>query len=153
MPQPDPAITAKIVAFLGDIGVPVEMTPLPEDTFLPAMTVRCGTLLVDPARLTYPGDLLHEAGHIAVTDPAVRTTLETVADNQSEELAAICWSYAAARAIGLDPAIVFHSDGYRGNSASLAMNFQMGVYLGAHLLVGYGMTSSAAYPAMDRWLR
>ena len=153
MPQPDPAITAKIVAFLGDIGVPVEMTPLPDDTLLPAMTVRCGTLLVDPERLTYPGDLLHEAGHIAVTDPAVRGTLETVADDQSKELAAICWSYAAARAIGLDPGIVFHGDGYRGNGAGLAMNFQMGIYLGVHLLVGYGLTTNAAYPAMDHWLR
>jgi hypothetical protein len=117
------------------------------------MTVTRGTLLVDPARLTYPGDLLHEAGHIAVTDPALRATLETVADNQSEELAAICWSYAAAQAIGVDPAIVFHGDGYRGNGASLAMSFQIGVYVGAHLLVGYGMTTSAAYPAMERWLR
>jgi hypothetical protein len=33
------------------------------------------------------------------------------------------------------------------------MNFQMGIYLGAHLLVGYGMTTNAAYPAMERWLR
>ncbi|WP_404371750.1 hypothetical protein AB5I39_04580 [Sphingomonas sp. MMS24-J45] len=153
MSQPDPAITAKIVAFLDDIGVAVEMTPLPEDTFLPAMTVRCGTLLVDPARLTYPGDLLHEAGHIAVTDPALRNSLETVADDKSEEIAAICWSYAAACAIGLDPGIVFHGDGYRGNGASLAMNFKMGIYLGVHLLVGYGLTTNAMYPAMERWLR
>lgn len=153
MPSPDPAITATIVAFLRDIGVPVEMTPLPDDTLIPAMTVRCGTLLVDPARLTYPGDLLHEAGHIAATDPAVRDTLETVADDKSEELAAICWSYAAAHAIGLDPAIVFHGDGYRGNGAALAMSFQMGVYIGVHLLVGYGLTTNDTYPAMARWLR
>ena len=152
MPGPDP-ITTRIVAFLDDIGIPVVMTPLSERTLLPAMTVKRGTLLVDPARLTYPGDLLHEAGHIAVTDPAVRETLEDVADDQSEELAAICWSYAAAQAIGLDPAIVFHGDGYRGNGAGLAMNFAMGIYLGVHLLVGYGLTTNAAYPAMERWLR
>ena len=151
-PIPNP-ITARIVAFLGDIGIPVTLTPLPEDTLLPAMTVRCGTLLVDPARLTYPGDLLHEAGHIAVTDPAVRATLETVADDKSEEVAAICWSYAAARAIGLDAGIVFHGDGYRGNGASLAMGFELGIYIGLPLLVGYGLTTTAAYPAMARWLR
>ena len=29
----------------------------------------------------------------------------------------------------------------------------MGVYIGLPLLVGYGLTSTAAYPAMDRWLR
>ena len=152
MPLADP-ITAKIVAFLDDIGIPVVVSSLPEDTLLPAMTVTRGTLLVDPARLTYPGDLLHEAGHIAVTDPAVRATLETVADNQSEELAAICWSYAAGHAIGLDPGIVFHGDGYRGNGAALAMSFQMGVYIGVHLLVGYGLTSNVGYPAMASWLR
>ena len=146
-------IAASIVTFLTDIGIPVEVTTLPADTFLPAMTVARGTLLVDPARLTHPGDLLHEAGHIAVTDPAVRETLDSVADNQSEEIAAICWSYAAAHAMDLDPAIVFHSDGYRGNAASLAMNYQLGVYIGLPLLVGYGLTTSARFPAMDRWLR
>jgi len=146
-------IATKIVAFLGEIGIPVLMTPLPEDTLLPAMTVTRGTLLVDPARLTYPGDLLHEAGHIAVTDPTVRTKLETVTDDQSEELAAICWSYAAAHAIGLDPAIVFHGDGYRGHGPSLATNFALGIYVGLHLLVGYGLTASTTYPAMTRWMR
>ena len=152
MTSADPT-TVKIVAFLDEIGISVVMTELPEDTLLPAMTVRRGTLLVDPARLTYPGDLLHEAGHIAVTDPAVRATLETVADDQSEEIAAICWSYAAAHAVGLDPAIVFHGDGYRGNGASLAMNFELGIYIGLPLLVGYGLTTSAVFPLMDRWLR
>lgn len=145
--------TARIVAFLDSIGIPVVETPLPDDTLLPAMTVRHGTLLVDPARLEYPGDLLHEAGHIAVTDPEMRGTRDAVGDSPAEEMAAICWSYAAARAIGLDPAVVFHEAGYRGGGAWLAEAFADGGYVGLPMLAWYGLTKRESYPAMERWLR
>ena len=149
----DDPIAARIVAFLAEIGIPVELTVLPDDTLLPAMTVRRGALLVDPARLTHPGDLLHEAGHIAVTDPAQRDKLDVVSSDPGEEIAAICWSYAAARALDLDPAILFHSDGYRGGGAWLAETFANGSYVGLPLLAWYGLTDAERYPRMIRWLR
>ena len=149
----DDPIAARIIAFLADIGIPVELTDVPDDTLLPAMTVRRGTLLVDPARLTHPGDLLHEAGHIAVTDPAQRATLDAVSSDPGEEIAAICWSYAAACAIDLDPAILFHGDGYRGGGAWLIEAFANGSYVGLPLLAWYGLTDTASYPEMIRWLR
>jgi len=154
--------TRTILAFLERIGIPVVIEPIVGDTFLPAMTVRGGALVIDPARLTWPGDLLHEAGHIAVTDPALRPTLNAVSDSPAEEMSAIAWSWAAAVEIGLDPTVLFHAEGYRGDGASLAENFAAGRYFGHPMLDYFGMTVSplraaergeTPYPHMLRWLR
>ena len=157
----NPTLTT-IVDFLTRIGIPVIIEPVAEGSFLPGVTVRYGALVFDPAHLPYPGDLLHEAGHIAVTDPAVRDTLEAVSDSPGEEMAAIAWSYAAALEIGIDPALVFHEHGYRGGGPSILENFNRGSYFGVPVLDYYGMTAEAKwaetrgiapYPAMARWLR
>lgn len=155
-------IAASIVAFLTEIGIPVIVEPLGADTRLPAMTVRDGALVIDPARLEWPGDLLHEAGHIAVTDPALRPTLREVPSDPAEEMAAIAWSYAAAVELGLDAAVVFHVAGYRGSGPALAENFTAGNYVGVSMLDWFGMTIEGrratsdglpAFPIMQRWLR
>ncbi|MCW3847311.1 hypothetical protein OF829_08660 [Sphingomonas sp. LB-2] len=157
----DPILT-KITDFLDRIGVPVVIERVADDSFLPGVTVWRGTLAFDPEHLPYPGDLLHEAGHIAVTDPAVRNTLDTVSDNPAEEMAAIAWSYAAALEIGIDPAVVFHEHGYRGGGAYLIPALSDGCGPGVPMLAYYGMTAEAKwaeargmapYPAMARWLR
>lgn len=160
-------LTARIVAFLLKIGIPVEAGGVPADSFLPGLTVRDGVLHVDEERLTYPGDLLHEAGHIAVAPSAVRASIGADVrapglDLHKLEFAAVPWSYAAALAIGIDPAVVFHEHGYQGRSQGLLANFAMGVPLGLNLLEEAGMAvgeQRAAglgvepYPHMLRWLR
>jgi hypothetical protein len=160
-------LTAAIVDFLVEIGIPVEPRELPDDTFLPGIALERGTLLVDESRLAHPGDLLHEAGHIAVTPSWARPQLTDGIDvpgldTRLLEWAAIPWSYAAARAIGIDPAEVFHAAGYHGHSAGLLRNFEAGVPIGAALLEQAGMTAGGArarelgvppYPHMLRWLR
>ena len=65
-------LTAKLAAFVRGVGIDVHATELAEPTFLPGLDIRCGAVLVDAARLRYPGDILHEAGHIAVSDPEQR---------------------------------------------------------------------------------
>lgn len=127
-------------------------------SFLPGLAIESGGLLVDAARLDYPGDLLHEAGHIAVAPPEARPgmsgSLDDVPglDTSTLEWAAIPWSYAAALEIGIEPALVFHDGGYHGHSAGLLTNFRMGVPIGVHLLVDAGMTKPGMYPRMLRWL-
>ena len=157
----DPA-TGQILAFLEQIGIPVEFAPVAEDSFLPGLTVRGGTLVVDREGLEWPGDLLHEAGHIAVTDPAARDALDAVSEDPGDEMAAIAWSYAAAVEIGLDRAILFHAGGYRGGSETFIRNFESGRYIGVPMLAWYEMTAephvakregTPPYPAMWRWLR
>lgn len=151
-------MTERIVAFLREIGLAVEPADLGDDTFLPGLAVERGALRYDEARLTYPGDLLHEAAHLAVAPPDARARMTgDVAvpglDMAKLEVAAVPWSYAAAVHLAIDPAVVFHPGGYRGKSAGLLRTFAAGVYPGVNLLVEAGMTTAEAYPRMLRWLR
>src|SRR5215213_7680484 len=128
----DPVVF-RIVDFLGGIGVPVEAAEVGEDAFLPGIAVDRGGLRYDEARLTWPGDLLHEAAHIAVAPPAARELMtgDVAVPGLGMDLlekAAVPWSYAAALAIDVDPALVFHAGGYRGQSEGLLRTFGFGVY-------------------------
>lgn len=153
-----PTSADRIIPFLREIGISVRAAALP-DSFLPGLTIEAGGLLVDESRLEYPGDLLHEAGHIAVAPPEARALMSGSLDDVPEldtstlEWAAIPWSYAAALEIGIDPRLVFHAGGYHGHSSGLLRNFEVGVPIGLHLLVDAGMTSADEFPKMLRWLR
>ena len=50
-------------------------------------------------------------------------------------MAAIAWSSAAVRKMGLPPEVVFHEAGYRGGSRSMIENFGSGHYPGVPFLV------------------
>jgi hypothetical protein len=96
--------------FLNDSGIPVMIGPV-SDSVLPGMTIARGAIVVDTDTDAWPGDLLHEAGHIALTDPAVRDTIFTLSDDPGEEMGAIAWSWAAAVHLGLEAEVVFHAGG------------------------------------------
>jgi len=159
---PDSTLTS-IVAFLNGIGLPVEYTEISEPTFLPGIHACRGALLADPAKLTWPGDLLHEAGHLALLTPAERLDLTgNLGDDGGNEVGAIAWSYAAALHISLDPAVVFHPGGYHEGSGTLLEAFATGRYIGLPILQWRGLCLDAAnarqsgllpYPHMLRWLR
>src|SRR6185369_2096483 len=140
---------AIILDFLNDIGIPTTAIDLPEATFLPGLTMHGGGILYDRARLTFPGDLLHEAGHIALTPAAERPHLSASTPfNLGDDLGAIAWSYAALTALRLDPKIVFHDGGYKGNSPAFIENFARRRYVGVPLLEWAGLTSGTTFPAM-----
>jgi hypothetical protein len=155
-------LTGRLAGFIREIGLRIEPASLDATTLLPGVTVRDGGLLVDESRLLHPGDLLHEAGHLAVCDPALRPTFGAVGEDAGEEMAAIAWSYAAARHLQIDPAIVFHPAGYRGSAQALLTAFETGATFGQPLLEWFGMTLSPKtaaeqglppFPHMLRWLR
>jgi hypothetical protein len=161
-PFADP-LTARIAAFLDGIGIPVLPADLPDRCFLPGIRLDGGKLLVDESRMLCPGDLLHEAGHIAVMTPERRAGRKVDASkNGGDELGAIAWSWAALTHLGLPPEVVFHPQGYRGGSQSLIENFSQGHTLGVPLLQWMGLTLDARaaaergvppFPHMLRWLR
>lgn len=145
--------TRKIVDFLDGIGIPVTLGPVADDAFLPGIVVHDGGLRFDATQRHFPGDLLHEAGHVAVTAPELRATLSDVSDHPGEESAAIAWSYAAALHIGIDPELVFHNAGYRGNAMAMLDAFRAGSPVGVVVLMGWGMADFMTFPTMNRWLR
>jgi hypothetical protein len=154
-------LTERIVAFVRRIGIDVRAATLPAATFLPGLAIRHGAILVDEERLAYPGDLLHEAGHIAVAPPEQRAA-PALSPDPGDEMAALAWSYAALKHLALDAEVVFHPHGYKGGGPWLAETFGAGSYIGLPLLQCYGMTvepkGAAArgvepYPHMLRWLR
>lgn len=138
--------------FLDGIGIPARAGAVEEATFLPGLRIERGAIVYDPERLLYPGDLLHEAAHVAFTPAAERAALgDTLSPDPGGEMAAIAWTWAAALHLGIDPAVVFHEHGYRGASASLIDNFRNGRYVGAPMLSWAGMTDD--YPRMRKWVR
>lgn len=155
------ASVQQIIDFLRDIGLTVRERAIAGATVLPGIDVEHGALVVDRATLKYPGDLLHEAGHLAVVPSAERQRMHgNVGDDGGAEMAAMAWSYAAALHLGLKPCDVFHANGYRGEAESLIENFAHGRYIGAPILVWRELTDSptrdatgaSVYPRMKRWL-
>lgn len=141
-----------ILDFLGSLGLAPEIVCLEEATFLPGIKIVEGRLTFDPDRLMHPGDLLHEAGHIAVVPSEERPGLTGNIDRgPGDEMAAIAWSWAALTHLGLAPEVVFHEDGYHGASPSIIVAFRRGGSLGVPLLQWMGLTT--AFPKMERWLR
>ncbi len=157
-------VLARITAFLRSIGIDVVEVALAPGTFLPGLEISKGQLLVDVSRLLAAGDLLHEAGHLAVVLSDVRRTADAAwfAEHPELEAHAIAWSYAAAVHLELPLEVLFHEAGYKGRSHALITTFSLGVYPGLPRLEAADMTlaprraqelGQAGYPAMKRWVR
>jgi hypothetical protein len=164
---PSASALESILAFLAEIGLTVTEGSVPASSFLPGIRLARGTLLLDRAALRWPGDLLQEAGHLAVTPASLRSTLDDALEDSvpvphAGEEEATAWAYAAVTHLRLDPSVLFHEGGYRGKSAALIRTYGYGVYPGSFGLAQAGMTLVGAdaaaagvppYPAMTRWLR
>ncbi len=157
---------ATCISFLNEIGIETKFEKLDEPCFLPGLTIRNGNIIIDKETLSYPGDILHEAGHIAVVPAAERHTLSAAAiekreQREAEEMMAIAWSYAACMHLGLDPYVVFHDDGYKGGGSYIADNFSNKNYFGLPMLQWKGMAldevnaakqNLPGYPCMLKWV-
>lgn len=157
----------KTLAFLNQIGIEVYEKELDDTTFLPGITLGPNCIYIDYGKLKYPGDILHEAGHISVASPEVRPLIGTDAVPQGwpdggEEMGAILWSYAAALHLGLPLDFVFHPDGYKNNSEWLISGFENENYIGLPFLEWIGLAygkekatenNKQAFPAMQKWIR
>ncbi|MFB6454835.1 hypothetical protein ACE38W_06145 [Chitinophaga sp. Hz27] len=155
------------VAFIRSLGITVRFETLPADTFLPGILIAQGEIIADKNQLLFPGDILHEAGHIAVVPAAERATLhnDNIANRpfrEAEEMMAIAWSFAATVHLGIHPYFVFHENGYKGGGPQMADEFIAGRYLGVPMLQFAGMSAEPhqafhlgrpAFPQMAKWLR
>jgi hypothetical protein len=157
----------KALAFIQSIGITVHFRELDKPCFLPGLSIENGAIVTDMDKLKYPGDILHEAGHIAVIPASDRSTLNADAIKErpmreAEEMMAIAWSYAACRHLGIDARFVFHDEGYKNGGSHIADNFDEGRYFGVPMLQWTGMALERkkdeepdlpVYPAMMKWMR
>lgn len=150
------------LAFLETIGIETGLRDGEDAQLLDGLVISGGRILVDPAVPVWPGDLLHEAGHIAVADPVLRPILGAPEADPADEMMALAWSWAAALECGLSPSDLFHTGGYKGDGPWLAENFAAGHHIGAPMLGFHGLCAHAGaserdgpapFPHMIRWLR
>ncbi len=155
-----------IVAFTRDIGIPVEVCSLAaEKTFLPGIRIAPGgRIRVDPERCHASGDVLHEAGHLAVLTPELRMLADDDVDASLKDVPveegsvaywgkgwgegmAMAWSYSALRVLGLPPDAVFCPGGYNRPNGEMPaghiQNLEMGVFYGIKLLSKVGLTDAS----------
>jgi hypothetical protein len=156
----DPLV-AKLAAFVRGVGIGVEAATLDAPTRFPGLDIRNGAVLIDEAQLIHPGNILHEAGHLAVHDPEKRNA-PTIAPTGGEEMATLAWSYAAALHLGFEADLVFYPGSYQGEERALIENFAEGRFIGVPLLQRYGMALEPRhaaerdvepFPHMLRWVR
>jgi hypothetical protein len=152
----------KCVGFLRAIGIPVHFRPIANDSFLPGISIDKGEIVVDMEKLKYPGDILHEAGHIAVISKEERFLLsgnitENRPGSEGEEMSVMLWTYAACLELNIPAELVFHTDGYKGESQWIIDQYRNGNYIGLPLLVWMGLAHDAkeeeGFPKMIKWLK
>jgi hypothetical protein len=171
----------KAAAFLEKIGLKVSIVN-GVTGFLPGIFIKEGEILVSAEDDDLAGDMLHEGGHLAVTPSIFRDKItgdiesvgsiydQILAEDrdhddalirailQSGEGEAIAWSFAAARAAGVDTRLPFwHFAGNDGEEVHSML--AAGCHCGIHGLAAAGMTEiprlrrQHAFPEMKRWLQ
>lgn len=157
----------KFAEFLNEIGIGIHPRKLDGKTFLKGILIENGEIYVDETIIEFPGDILHEAGHLATAPARLRPHLSdtiTVPDSNMDEMefAAMLWSYAAAVHLRIDPRIVFHPHGYFGKSEAILFNFSLGMFMSIHILekaeMAFGQNLAnqkglEIFPKMYKWLR
>jgi hypothetical protein len=151
-----------ITGFLEKIEIPVSVGKVSQGSFLPGIEIVSGAIVFDPETLLYPGDLLHEAGHIALIPAEHRNKVSGNMAEQKftgggEEIAVLLWSYAASLFIGLSPEVVFHPHGYKGQSDWLLQQYADKTFIGLPLLQWMKLCKPGneedGFPVMQKWLR
>ncbi|MFT4112574.1 GNAT family N-acetyltransferase [Silvibacterium sp.] len=152
-------VIISIAMFLEDLGLTVEFAPVSARSTLPGIAIVANGIRVDRETLLYPGDLLHEAGHLAVMTPEERSDPDSNPTDPASEMGAIAWSAAAALHLGIPLEVVLHDQGYKGMAPQLRADVATGRIAGVPYLGWLGLTTlttpttKTIYPQMLGWLR
>jgi tetratricopeptide (TPR) repeat protein len=144
----------RATSFFKEIGLPFVVVPSyqadPPDIFFKGCWLEAGKLHFCPKRVQV-GELLHEAGHLALLPRSLWAELkpgtlevETLYGDPGAE----AWDYAAAIVTGIPLFMVF-TQGFAGQSWDALMLFDQGIHPGIRLLEEGGL--AAPFPRMKRW--
>jgi hypothetical protein len=155
--QEEKVVFEKCIVFLNSIGIKTVFRKISSTSFLPGLLIEKGIIIIDEDTLQHPGDILHEAGHIAVIPAADRSRLTAQSiikrtNREAEEMMAIAWSYAVCIHLLIDPLFVFHSEGYKDGSNYITDSCSRNDYFGLPMLESIGLTTDL-YPDMIKWMR
>lgn len=147
--------------FFKRIGLPFRIVPSyepdPEGVFFKGCWLDRGTLVFCPGRVQV-GELMHEAGHLALTpkdqrhllEPGSLTTSPPLGDFELIGDAAVeAWDYAAGLAADV-PILAIFKNGFDGNGLQVWEQFDARLHPGFALLRFLNMSS--AWGTCDRWL-
>lgn len=167
----------RVATWLNSIGLVTKPGKRSDQSFMRGIWFDCGCIVYDPDE-AHPGDLLHEAGHLAIVPARFRhfvkgeieeslashyddylkstvdcedATLQAII--QSGDAEAIAWSYAASLACCVDPWLCF-VNGFDGEAESVFQAIKLGCHPGINGLRASGMlTSVRDFPHLVRWLQ
>lgn len=151
-----------ILDFLSEIGIPFEFGEVPQTSFLPGIELNKGVVVIDQKQLLYAGDVLHEAGHLALVPKNDRPKIsgdiqETFPQYAGLEMAVLCWSYLAALHLNVPADVLFHTDGYKGEASWLIEQFSSGNFVGLPFLEWTEIVERQGAPTKTpkvlKWLR
>jgi hypothetical protein len=167
-------------AFLEEIGIHV--VPRPGTSgFLHGVAIERGCCIaIDFKVYGAFGNLMHEAGHLAVvpsqfrghvygnTDVVLGSIMDQYFDKldwlggpeplvmrallQAGETEAQAWSYAAAVHTGLDPCIVF-DDKIQEGFGDVLLGLAVNSHFGINGMQAAGMTTKNTFPKMIKWVQ
>jgi len=144
-----------VIQWLRSIGIPMTMGFSFAKNFNAYIWHKDGGIVV--ASKAHIGNILHEAGHFAVTPANMRKRVSNSFDDiglkEPHEDMALAWSYAAAIACEVDTMIPFQT-GFKNPSSGFGvhMALERSDHVGIKLMTDLDMTDNT-FPSMKQWLR
>lgn len=161
----------KAIAFVNDIGIATQFVEKTSG-FVDGISIESGSLKVDKSANV--GDLLHEAGHLAIIPANLRhyaggdldESFEVIfnvisgvdpehaimrAVLQASDVEATAWAWAAGKHLDIDEEDIIKNSSYDGDGESIRLMLRTKNYFGINGLNASGMTDAKQYPAMKKW--
>ena len=67
----------RAISFIREIGIETAYAVIDDgECFLPGLLIAKGKIIIDKNKMKFPGDILHEAAHIAIVPSAERKDLD-----------------------------------------------------------------------------
>lgn len=175
--RPNNSIQQAII-FLKGIGFNTERGEVTANSFVPNITIKNGEIVYNEEALV--GDMLHEAGHLAILPAKYRSICQanvgrSVAEIwkhadaagelevdspmyraliQASDPEATAWAWAAGKEIGIAEEEIIPDFQYQGTGEEIRSMLSARCYLGINGLRAAGMLDSVkTFPKLTRWVQ